>query len=152
MKRAATLAQRETFALTLAQGETVAAAAARAGLSEEWGYLHRSDAAVLARVKELQGPVADEVMRIFRGKAVRAARRITECIEPGYNLGNAAAVNLEAAKTTLGFIGLHHTPQAAASATAAVVVKVYTDARLGGDSALEAEWHDAPPARSSADR
>lgn len=33
-----------------------------------------------------------------------------------------------------------------------VVVKVYTDVRLGGPSALEAEWHDAPPARSSADR
>jgi ribonuclease HII len=42
--------------------------------------------------------------------------------------------------------------QAKGNPAASVVVKVYTDARLGGDSALEAEWHDAPPARSSADR
>jgi hypothetical protein len=42
--------------------------------------------------------------------------------------------------------------QAKNAGAASVVVKVYTDARLGGDSALEAEWHDAPPARSSADR
>jgi hypothetical protein len=38
------------------------------------------------------------------------------------------------------------------SAANGVVVKVYTDIRLGGPSALEAEWHDAPPPRSSADR
>lgn len=38
------------------------------------------------------------------------------------------------------------------SAANGVVVKVYTDVRLGGPSALEADWHDAPPPRSSADR
>jgi hypothetical protein len=37
-----------------------------------------------------------------------------------------------------------------ASATAVAVVKVYTDARM--DNPLEADWHDAPAPRSSADR
>ena len=32
---------------------------------------------------------------------------------------------------------------------AAVVVKVYTDPRM--ENPIEADWHDAPPARSSAD-
>jgi hypothetical protein len=149
MKPRATIAQRESFALALAEGDPIADAAARAGLSKEWGYLHRADADILARVRELQDPVADEVMRIFRGRAVRAARRITECIEPGDQLGNAASVNLEAAKLTLGFVGMHHTPQAAASAAAAVTVKVYTDPRM--ENPIEANWDDAPPPRSSAD-
>ena len=150
MEKRATPAQRETFALALAQGMTTPEAAARAGLKESWGYEHAKDARIIARVEELQGPVADEVMRVFRAKAVRAARRITECIEPGYNLGNAAAINLDAAKATLGFIGIHHAPQAkGATAAAAVTVKVYTDPRM--DNPIEADWHDAPPPRSSAD-
>lgn len=42
--------------------------------------------------------------------------------------------------------------QAKGNPAASVVVKVYTDIRLGGDSAIEAAWDDAPPPRSSADR
>lgn len=98
--------RQELYCIARAEGQLGRDAALAAGVNDVTGRRWHLQPAVLARIDELQADVADEVLRHFRSRALRAARRITECIEPGYNIGNTASVNLDAAKTTLRFVGL----------------------------------------------
>jgi len=95
----------EIYCTERAAGATIKAAADTAGVAEKTGRRWDDDPTILARVDALQAPIRDDVLRIFRGKARRAAHRIAECIEPGYNLSNAAAINLRAAELTLKHAG-----------------------------------------------
>lgn len=99
----ATLEQRETFAVALADGLDIPDAAARADLSPSWGYLTARDPEILARVKEIQAPAVDNVRRLAKHHAQRAIKRLAECMEPGYNLGNSADANIRAALAILKF-------------------------------------------------
>ncbi len=95
----------KTFCVERAAGATIKDAVAKAGVSQRSGEYWSVNPECLAYVDELQEPIRAEVLRIFKSKAKRAAYRIAECIEPGYNLSNAAAVNLRAAELTLKHAG-----------------------------------------------
>lgn len=86
-----------------AVGASSRVAAERAGVTpktaSEWNQLPAID----ERIEEIQAPIRKRVMQKFRASAERAAERIIECVEPGYNLGNSADTNLKAAALVLKF-------------------------------------------------
>ncbi len=94
----------ELYCVARAQGDTIVDAAKAAGICEKTAHTWNKRPEVLARIDALQQPVTAEVLRKFRGKALRAAERVIECMEPG-RAGSTGDLNLRAALAVLKFVG-----------------------------------------------
>jgi hypothetical protein len=93
----------ELFATARADGKSVKEATATAGCAERTGERWSTDPAIIARIKAIQLPAVDNVRRLAKANSERAIKRLVECIEPGYNLGNSADTNIRAALAVLKF-------------------------------------------------
>src|SRR5215210_2100187 len=96
--------QQEAYALARAAGKNGKEAAEVAGIAERTSWEYNANPAIQARIDELQQPVKDAVLRHFRGHAMRAAERVTECMEPGRSSATGD-LNLKAALAILRFVG-----------------------------------------------
>jgi hypothetical protein len=128
-----------------AEGCTGKEAAQRAGVSEQaaWKWFRQPAraAALNAAIDDLQAGVVEEVKRRFRAKALRAAERVAECMEPGRG-GMSGDLNLKAALAVLRFAGAEPADRPGGGATVnvdatvnvGVGVKVYLDPVMGRSS------------------
>ncbi len=95
------------YAVARAEGLNKLESAKRGNVSEQCIYKWLADPvkgpAINAEVDRLLDAHVSEIRRDFRSAARRAKERIVECMEPGYLLGNQAAVNLRAAELVLKF-------------------------------------------------
>ena len=99
-----------------------------------------------ARVIALNGVAADLLAQLGRAQY----QTILKVTEDGEHIYGFDAFRIKEFRGCLDDIAKElGERKAAASASASVVVKVYGDPRM--DNPLEADWHDAPPPRSSAD-
>ncbi len=112
----------ELYCTHRAQGDTIVDAAKAAGICEKTAHTWNKRPEVLARIDALQQPVTAEVLRKFRGKALRAAERVIECMEPG-RAGSTGDLNLKAALAVLKFVGAE--PADKADVTLTTATKVY---------------------------
>ena len=114
--------QQETYCLARAAGKNGKEAAEIAGIAERTSWDWNADPAIQARIDELQQPVKDAVLRHFRAHALRAAERVTQCMEPG-RAGATGDLNLKAALATLRFVGAE--PASKTDLTVLTSTKVY---------------------------
>jgi hypothetical protein len=126
-------ATQRAYCLARARGLSHARAAERAGVTERGAYkwLARPELrdALRAEIDRLQDGVRDEVLRHFRGHAMRAAERITECMEPG-RAAATGELNLKAALAALKFVA----PEPAGSAGGGTTVNVGVAVNVGLDA------------------
>ena len=94
----------ERYCAARAGGATVGAAAREAGVCEATAHVWNKRPEIVARIDALLAPVTADVLRHFRTHAMRAAERVTECIEPGRG-GATGDLNFKAALAVLRFVG-----------------------------------------------
>jgi hypothetical protein len=97
--------KQKVYCQARAEGLNVSKSADRAGVVLETASRWNRDPAIWEHIEQLQEFAAKGALRVLRARAERAAERVGELIEPGYNVGNSADVNLRAALATLKFIG-----------------------------------------------
>lgn len=97
--------KQKIYCAARAEGLSVKDSTDRAGVTEDTGTRWNREPAIWAHIEELQNFTTSGALRILRAKAERAAERVTQLMEPGYQNGAAADTNLRAALATLKFIG-----------------------------------------------
>ena len=112
----------EAYCLARARGVTIVDAAREAGICEKTAHVWNKKPEIAARIDDLLAPITAEVMRHFRAHALRAAERVTECMEPGRG-GATGELNLKAALATLRFVGAE--PASKTDLTVLTSTKVY---------------------------
>ncbi len=117
--------KQEKYCVARAEGQSCKHAAIIAGVSEPTAWRWNADPAIVARIDALLDVVTGDAVRVLRAKTRRAAERIGELMEPGYNLGGMGSVNLQAAVTTLKMAGLE--PAEKKDLTVHGEAKVYLD-------------------------
>jgi len=121
--------EQEVYCQQRASGAGVAVSIRNADRSLETATIWNRNPAIAARIDELQADARHRAMRILRAGAERAAERLTELIEPGYNLGKSASVNYQAALSVLKLIGIAEAQSI--SGPEGGPIKIYTDPIMG---------------------